>query len=126
MDTPIVFTVSQLIGIFLAACGLITAVGAAGAVVISWINKLKSPNKLQNERLDKHEAWLKRHDEKLNNDNNRLINIEKEMTITLKALLAIAESAPTDIDELLTLPGIGPKTASEYGADLLAIVRQHT
>lgn len=89
MDTPIVFTLSQLIGIFLAACGLITAVGAAGAVIISWINKLKSPNKLQNERLDKHEAWLKRHDEKLNKDNNRLINIEKEMTITLKALLAL-------------------------------------
>ena len=45
--------------------------------------------------------------------------------LSLKALLAIAESAPTDIDELLTLPGIGPKTASEYGADLLALVRQH-
>ncbi len=46
--------------------------------------------------------------------------------LTLKALLAIAEYRPTDIDALLTLPGIGPKTASEYAADLLALVRQHT
>ena len=46
--------------------------------------------------------------------------------LALKALLAIAEYRPSDIDALLELPGIGPKTASEYGADLLALVRQHT
>jgi len=45
--------------------------------------------------------------------------------LTLKALLAIAEYRPSDIDELLALPGIGPKTASEYGAELLALVREN-
>lgn len=89
MDTPIVFTLSQLIGVFLGTCAVITTAAAAGAVIIAVINKIKAPNKIQNERLDRHEAMLKRHEEKLNNDNNRLINIEKEMTITLKALLAL-------------------------------------
>ena len=89
MDTPIVFTPSQLIGVFLAACGLITAVGAAGAVVVAWINKLKAPNKLQDQKIEKHEEWLKRHDTMLTNDNNRLKNLEEGTNITLKALLAL-------------------------------------
>ena len=41
----------------------------------------------------------------------------------LKALIGIANAQPTHLDELLDIPGIGPKTASEYGAELLALVR---
>lgn len=36
----------------LAVCGGITAIGGALAVVASWISKLKSPEKIQNDRLD--------------------------------------------------------------------------
>lgn len=89
MDTPITFTVSQLIGVFLAACGLVTATAAAGAVIVALINKIKAPNVAQNARLDEHEKMLKRHEEKLLNDNNRLIRIDEEMAICLKAMLAL-------------------------------------
>ena len=42
----------------------------------------------------------------------------------LRTVIAITNTAPADLDELLDIPGIGPKTASEYGADLLALVRE--
>lgn len=61
-----------------------TAIAGAGAVVISCINKLRAPNKLQNTRLDKH-------DQLLNNDDNRLKALEKSSTITMKALLALLQ-----------------------------------
>lgn len=89
MDTQIIFTPAQLVGIFLAACGLITAVGAAGGVIITWINKLKAPNKAQDEKLKTHEEWLKKHDAMFTNDNTRLKNLEDGTNITLTALLAL-------------------------------------
>ena len=42
----------------------------------------------------------------------------------LRTVIAITNTAPADLDELLDIPGVGPKTASEYGADLLALVRE--
>lgn len=84
MDTPIMLTPSQLIGLFIGACVAVTAIAGAGAVVISCINKLRAPNKLQNTRLDKH-------DQLLNNDDNRLKVLEKSSTITMKALLALLQ-----------------------------------
>lgn len=84
MDTPIMLTPSQLIGLFMGACGAIVAIAGAGAVIISFINKLRAPNKLQNTRLDKH-------DQMLNNDDARLKSLEKSSTITIKALLALLQ-----------------------------------
>ena len=89
MDTPIIFTPSQLITIFLGACGLITATAAAGGVIITWIHKFKAPNRLQDEKLKAHEEWLKKHDAMLTNDNNRLKSLEEGTNITLKALLVL-------------------------------------
>lgn len=84
MDTPIMLTPSQLIGIFIGACVAVTTIASAGAVVISFVNKLRAPNKLQNTRLDKH-------DQMLNNDDVRLKTLEKSSTITIKALLALLQ-----------------------------------
>ena len=89
MDTPIIFTPSQLVTIFLGACGLVTATAAAGGVIITWIHKFKAPNKLQDEKLKAHEEWLKKHDAMLTNDNARLKKLEEGTNITLKALLAL-------------------------------------
>ena len=89
MDSPIIFTPSQLITIFLGACGLITATAAAGGVIITWIHKFKAPNRLQDEKLKAHEEWLKKHDAMLTNDNNRLKSLEEGTNITLKALLVL-------------------------------------
>ena len=89
MNTPIMLTPSDIINIFLGACAVITATAGAFAVIYALIQKVKSPNRVQNERLNKHEEWLKKHDAMLDNDNKRLNNLEKSGTITMKALLAL-------------------------------------
>jgi DNA helicase-2/ATP-dependent DNA helicase PcrA len=40
-------------------------------------------------------------------------------------LAALAEVRPSDRDELLRVPGLGPVKAERYGPDLLALVAEH-
>ena len=40
----------------------------------------------------------------------------------IRTIIGITNLAPRNIDELLTIPGIGNKTATEHGPDLLEIV----
>ena len=89
MNTPIMLTPSDIINIFLGACGIITATAGAFAVIYSLVQKAKSPNRMQNERLDKHEEWLKKHDAMLDNDNKRLKLLEDGNRITQRALLEL-------------------------------------
>lgn len=44
------------------------------------------------------------------------------VVFTDATLVAIAESMPTDLQQLRKLPGIGPKKLERYGADVLAIL----
>jgi len=88
MITTLTFTLPQLLGGFLAVCGGITAVAAAINVIANGIAKAKAPNRMQNERLDKHEEWLKKHDALLDNDNKRLKSLEEGNRVTMRALLA--------------------------------------
>lgn len=89
MNTPIMLTPNDLIGIFLGACGVITAAAGAVAVIYSLIVKAKTPNRMQNKRLDKHEEWLKKHDAMLDNDNKRLRQLEDGNKIIQRALLEL-------------------------------------
>lgn len=41
-------------------------------------------------------------------------------------LVAMASAAPRDDDELLTISGVGPKKLERYGAQFLALIREHT
>lgn len=84
-------TPSDIINLFLGACGFITITAGAFAVIYALIQKIKSPNRLQNEKLDKHEEWLKKHDALLDNDNRRLKSIEDGNKIIQKALLALLQ-----------------------------------
>ncbi len=43
-----------------------------------------------------------------------------------RTLLAIAEAAPADEDELLGVSGVGPKVLEKYGSGLLELVRQNS
>ena len=45
--------------------------------------------------------------------------------MSLKTIIGIANMQPRTIDELMSIPGIGDKTASEHGPDLLEIVAAH-
>jgi hypothetical protein len=89
MNTPIMLTPSDILGIFLGACAVITATAGAVGVIYSIINKAKAPNRVQNERLDKHEEWLKKHDALLDNDNKRLKQLEDGNKIIQRALLEL-------------------------------------
>lgn len=91
MNTPITMTPNDLVSLFLGACAVITATAGAFAVIYAVIVKLRTPNRLQNEKLEKHEEWLKKHDALLDNDNRRLKSIEDGNKIIQKALLALLQ-----------------------------------
>lgn len=91
MDTPIMFTASQLVTMFIGFCGAIITFGGAVAVLSKWIGKAKEPNAMQNKRLDEHEEWLKCIDKKLDNDNKRMNYIEASNKIVLRALMALLQ-----------------------------------
>lgn len=82
-------TPDDLINLFIGACGAITITAGALAVIYKWINRARTPNRLQNERLDKHEEWLKKHDAMLDNDNKRLRQLEDGNKIIQRALLEL-------------------------------------
>lgn len=52
MDTPIMLTPHDLWNIILAVCGGIVAISAAFAVVIKIVDHFKTPDKLQNQRIE--------------------------------------------------------------------------
>ena len=89
MNTPIMLTPNDLITIFLGACGFVITVGGAVALIAKAVTSLRTPNKLQNERLDKHEEWLKKHDAMLDNDNKRLKSLEESNNLILEGLFAL-------------------------------------
>lgn len=89
MDTQIVFTPVQLFEAFLALCGAIVAVSAALGVIVGAIQKAKSPNRIQNERLDMIEKRLNKFDELFDNDDKRLQQIEAGNRVTQRAILAL-------------------------------------
>ena len=89
MNTPIMLTPADIINLFLGACGAITATAGAVAVIYAIVQKARTPNQTQNERLDKHEEWLKKHDALLDNDNKRLKQLEDGNKIIQRALLEL-------------------------------------
>lgn len=52
MNTPIMLTPHDLWNIILAVCGGIVAISAAFAVVIKIVDHFKTPDKLQNQRIE--------------------------------------------------------------------------
>lgn len=96
------FTLNDIYHIILALCGGITAVAAAIGVIVAAVKKAKSPNQKQNERLDKLEQRMDKHDELLGNDHVRLQNIENGNRVTQRALLALLRHGidGNDIDSM--------------------------
>lgn len=89
MEQVYQFTLADIYHIIMAMCGGIVSVAAAIGVIVAIVKKVKTPNQLQNERLDGLEDKLKKHDELLSNDNTRLKNIESSNRVTQRALLAL-------------------------------------
>lgn len=96
MDNAIVITPHEIYTAVMAVCGTITATAAAIAVIVKAVQKMRQPNKTQDERLDQHEIWLKRHDDKfkeydgyLSNDRRRLDKLESSNVAFSRYMLAI-------------------------------------
>lgn len=58
MSEAITIIPQDIINIFLAMCGAIITASGAGAVIIRAISKVREPNKIQNDRLDKLEKEI--------------------------------------------------------------------
>lgn len=89
METVIQFTLYELIQLLMWLCGAVITVAGAIGVVVAVVKKVKSPNQLQDERLDQIDKRLDNHDKLLGNDNTRLKDIEGGNKVTQKALLAL-------------------------------------
>lgn len=96
MDNVIEFTPAQLVALILGVCGAIVTIAAAIGAVAKLIDKMRAPERKQNERLDDHEKRLNAHDEIIekfqnffSNDDKRFKEIEKSNKVTQSALLAL-------------------------------------
>lgn len=100
--TPITFTLGQLIAIILGICGGIVTISAAVTVLIKAVQKVKEPELKQNERIEALERQMEKYSKFFDNDNKRLVELEKGNTVTQQALLALLSHAlnGNDVDSL--------------------------
>lgn len=89
MDTVLLVTPIQLIGAFLAICSGITLIAGAGGVIYKIIQTVRTPNRLQNEKLEQHEKLLEKHAGLLEKDNKRLAEIEEGNRLQQRGILAL-------------------------------------
>lgn len=87
------FTLGQLITVVLGICGGIITLAGAIAVLIKVVQKIKAPEKTQNERLDTLEKKVEKFEQFFDNDNKRLMELEKGNTVTQQAILALLSNA---------------------------------
>jgi len=104
MKNPITITPQEIINTILALCGAIITISAAMTVIIKAVEKLRQPNKKQDERLDKVEQDIKSIRERLRDgdhqfflDTERMGKIEtsqKEINIIIiESLQALTKHA---------------------------------
>ena len=96
MNEAISFTPTELVAIILGICTTIVTISAAIGVIIKVIDKARTPELKQNNRLDLIEKRLEDIDktiatfrEYFTNDDNRFKAIEKSNKVTQTALLAL-------------------------------------
>ena len=94
MEQTITFTLGDLYGFILGVCGLITAVAAAVAIVAKLIQKWRSPNIKQNERLEEHEKRIEKVEARLEEgnrqfkaDNERTSELEEDLRATTRMII---------------------------------------
>ena len=89
MNNVISFTPIQLIELVLAICAGICTVAAAIGIIIAAVKKMKTPNEIQDKRIDTLEERVDRHDEIFAKDNRRLEAIEDGNRVTQRAILSL-------------------------------------
>ena len=92
----------QTYTIIMAICVTITTVSAAIAVIVKAWQLMKKPEKTQNDRIALLEKKVDRFEQLFDNDNKRLVELEKGNRVYLQALLALISHAlnGNDVDGL--------------------------
>ena len=83
------FSAVAMIGVVLAIAGAISTFGSAANWLVKLVQVLKAPNAEQDRQLAELQEWRKGVDQKLDNDNQRLIRSEQGKRVTQRALLAL-------------------------------------
>lgn len=78
-----------LLGGILAVAGAISTLGGAANWIVKLVQVFKAPNAEQDKQLAELQEWRKGVDQKLDNDNRRLIRSEQGERVTQRALLAL-------------------------------------
>lgn len=99
MNNQITFTPFEVVQLILWVCGAIVSVSAAVTVLIRVVQKAKEPEQSQNERITNLEKEVGRFKQLFDNDNKRLIELEKGNRVTQQALLALLSHALNGNDE---------------------------
>lgn len=86
----------------MTVCVTITTVSAAIAVIVKAYQIMKKPEKTQNERITALEKKVERFEELFDNDNKRLIELERGNRIMQQSMLALLSHTLNgdDVDSL--------------------------
>lgn len=98
-EVLIQFTLGQLITIILGICGGIVTVSAAITVLIKTVQKIKEPERAQDARISALEKQVEKFNKFFDNDNKRLVELERGNTVTQQAILALLSHALNGNDE---------------------------
>lgn len=80
---------AMAIAAILAVAGFINTCGSAGNWIVKLVQVFKAPNAEQDRQLAELQEWRKGVDEKLDNDNKRIIKQQDSDRVTQRALLAL-------------------------------------
>lgn len=83
------WTPAMVLAAVLAVAGFINTVGSAGNWLVKFVQVFKAPNAEQDRQLAELQEWRKGVDQKLDNDNKRLLKKEDSDRITQRAILAL-------------------------------------
>lgn len=77
------------IGSVLAVAGAISTLGSAANWLVKLVQVIKAPNAEQDQQIAELQEWRKSVDQKLENDNRRIIKQADSDRITQRAMLAL-------------------------------------
>lgn len=100
------FTLQDIWSMFLAFCGAICTISAAVVIVMKIVEKIKKPNKDQNDRIEKLEKSMEKIREQMERDSKRITDAETHfkggVNVVIESLQALTAHAidGNNIDEL--------------------------
>ena len=83
------YSIADIVSLFLAFCGGISALGAASVYIAKAVGWIRKPEEHQNALLADHEKRITSLETKVNSDYSSIQKLQKEVKLMLKAVVAI-------------------------------------